>query len=282
MKNYRSYLLSLAKNASFRYEKKSYLIEGSELIFEFVKNKSTSHIKTICMSDEFLSKKLPYLPTERKEVLKNFVSSFPDKIVSTSMKEYQINKITDSVSEGIVAEIDMIGSQKPMNNIVLLDGIRNPGNMGTLLRSALFFNWDTIIISAESSTDPYNIACIRAARNAQAYLRIERVSAEILNEIFTLERSIFLAMPSQSQGINLDSHKEVAKISSKVLVLGSESHGISNLILDLCNSKSNTYKVNIVNSTPSLMESLNVAVAGSILMFQLLNNKSTFLVSKEI
>ncbi|KAM0684076.1 hypothetical protein MDAP_000816 [Mitosporidium daphniae] len=275
-----SHYISLASSASYRYASGTYLLEGSELIHEFVSQNSPVHVKSLCMSRDFHLNKLPNLAGERKAALESVLANFAANDPAY-LKSYQINRITDSNSEGIVAEIEMIDHKFPKKNILILDGIRNPGNMGALLRSAVYFNWDTVVVIPEAA-DPFGVACVRAARNAQSYVGIETIKPEGLEEIFSPDRTLFLAIPSPVERLNLNEYGDLMKAGSKVLILGSESHGISEKLRNHCREAKNVYEVNVLNLNPKQMESLNVSIAGSILMSKLqdLNANEAVQISK--
>ena len=270
MKNILSHYLALASNPAFRYAHRAYLLEGSELIYEFVSKTKSAHIKSLCMSREFYRNKLPNLTDERRRTLEKLFSSCFSDDQPVYLRTHQINRITNSNSEGIMAEVGMIDRKTLRKNVVVLDGVNNPGNMGALLRSAVYFNWDTIVISP-GSTDPFGVACVRAARNAQSHLNIELAQLEDLKKILISDAIVFLATPGP---IRHASEKNSDKLlletkQTKILILGSESHGISEDVWNICKGTRNAYEVHVLNSNPVQMESLNVSMAGAILMSKL-------------
>lgn len=139
--------------------------------------------------------------------------------------------------------------------ILALDQITDPGNLGTLLRSALALGWQGAFLT-EGSVDPFNDKAIRAAKGATFRLPLRLGSNEELLELIASEKwPVFVADLS---GKNL---KTLLPPSKALLILGSEGQGISPVFRGRFES------VSIPMS--GKMESLNVAAAGAILMYHL-------------
>lgn len=149
-------------------------------------------------------------------------------------------------------------SLKGKKCILALDNISDPGNLGTLLRSALALSWEGIFIT-HGSADPFNDKALRAAKGATFRIPMRLGSLEELLT-FALEETLEPIL-ADLKGIPLDSWKRKEKI---LLILGNESLGISPLL-----KKAGTS----ITIPIQEMESLNVATAGGILMYNL--RKST-------
>ena len=132
--------------------------------------------------------------------------------------------------------------------------ISDPGNLGTILRSAAWFNIKNIALSKES-TDPYSPKTIRSATGAHLHLNIYQ---EVDYKIY-FDHNYFLLGTDQNSDNTLEDSDYNKKI---VLFLGNESEGI-----ELSIKK----KMNKLISVERLGygESLNVAIAGSIIMNKL-------------
>lgn len=139
------------------------------------------------------------------------------------------------------------------NNILVLDDIQNPDNVGAILRSALAFGFLHVVFSNHTA-DLYHDKTIRASGGALFDLYIERCD---IHEFMQTKKQ------AGYQVFGADAHQ--SKLEPQVgqpfiLVLGNEGQGLSqktNLLLD--------GKVNIKTKH---VESLNVVVAGSILMYE--------------
>lgn len=137
--------------------------------------------------------------------------------------------------------------------ILALDGIADPGNLGTLLRTALALGWDGAFLT-EECVDPFNDKALRAAKGATFSLPLRMGTSE---ELLTLIDKGYQALVADMDG------KPLPKIERKenvILILGNEANGVSELLKKKCDK----IAIPIVN-----IESLNVAAAGAILMYNL-------------
>ena len=180
------------------------------------------------------------------------------KNIDSAVKIYQvtdeiIKKISNEKNpEGIVAICKIPNWEKDYSKykkVVYLDDVSDPGNMGTIIRTALAFDYDAVVLS-KNCVDIYNPKVITAARGAIFLLPIFN---DDLGR-FSNKEIIVSAL----------SHKAVSleKINRKddfVLVLGNEAHGVSEDTLKMANQ---VVKIDISDS----IDSLNVAIAGGILM----------------
>lgn len=142
------------------------------------------------------------------------------------------------------------------DKVLILEGIQDPGNLGTLLRSALAFDFETIVL--DNTVDIYNDKVIRSTQGAMFKLNfIVMNTLDFMN----LHRD-FTYYGTSLDGEPLESFRAIKRTA---LILGNEGNGLS---LDVLK---NTSK-NITIKT-SEVESLNVGVAGSIIMHYLKMNK---------
>lgn len=140
------------------------------------------------------------------------------------------------------------------NKYLILDNVQDPGNIGTLLRTALALGYKHIVLSA-NSCDLYNDKLIRSTQGALFYLNI--IQGDVLEEIKKL----------QYQGVHIvgtSLHEarviQEASMQSKIgIVLGNEGNGVSKAVLDACDER--------VFIPIEEAESLNVGIAGGICMF---------------
>lgn len=140
---------------------------------------------------------------------------------------------------------------------LILDNVQDPGNLGTLVRSALGFNIDQVIMSIDS-VDMYNDKFIRATQGAVFKMRM--IKRDLIEAILDLkERNVLIIGTSLKASIDLDSLSSTNKYA---LVLGNEANGVSDDILKLVDTS-------VKIRTNSLLESLNVGVAGGIILYYL-------------
>lgn len=143
------------------------------------------------------------------------------------------------------------------NKILLLDEIQDPGNLGTIIRSALAFNIDTIILS-NNCCSIYNEKVIRSTQGSIFHINI--ITMDLKEAIATLkDRKTPIYGTNVENGVLLNN---IEKTSSYALIMGNEGRGLSEALQDLCDK-------NIYIKTSNLSESLNVAMATSIILYEL-------------
>lgn len=226
------HVVKLRNEKEYRYEQKSVIVEG---------------IKPVLEVAPFI-KKVFYI-----ESLSHLVSAIQNK---WAVSPEVMAKMTGMQHpEGLLAEVVMpeFSSLADLKYIVALDNINDPGNMGTLLRTALALGWEGLYI-LENSCDPFNEKVLRAARGAHFRLPIAFGFASTLRQL--IQNNGLKGYAADVKGC---SPNQVDISSGVLLVLGNEAHGCSEEVLNFCS------KVSI--PMPGEMESLNVAVAGGILMY---------------
>ena len=142
--------------------------------------------------------------------------------------------------------------------ILALDGIANPGNMGTLIRTAEWFGIRDIVCSPDC-VEAWNPKVVQATMGS--LFRINVIETELptfLSEQRSQGKAIYGAL---LEGENLF---EMKQKPDGVIVIGSESHGIRESLLPLL-----SHPVTIPRVSDSLTESLNASVAGGIIMAEM-------------
>ena len=142
------------------------------------------------------------------------------------------------------------------NKILLLDNVSDPGNLGTIIRSSVAFNVDTIILS-EDSVNLYNDKVVRSSEGMIFNTNIITMNLE--NAIKKIKNMSIKVYGTDLRGSKYLSEMEVP--SSYALVLGNEGMGTKKEILDLCDEN---IKIEMSNNC----ESLNVGVAASIILYE--------------
>lgn len=167
-----------------------------------------------------------------------------------------LQKITGVPSpDEVVAEFPLPhkASLQGKRFIAALDKISDPGNLGTLMRTALAFGWEGLFF-LPGCVDPFHEKAIRASRAASFRIPIQEGSWEELQEI--IEQGKLNAYVADVGGEDFRKQKKKGNV---LLILSSEAHGPSENALQL--GKKITIPIT------EKMESLNVAVAGGILMY---------------
>lgn len=144
--------------------------------------------------------------------------------------------------------------KKQSNKIILLDGVQDPGNVGTIIRSAYSFGYEHVYLSY-TCADAYNDKVIRSTQGALFHLPVERVDLKEL--IINLkEEGCKVIATSLKEACSL---QKVDHVSRFALVFGNEGSGVSEEILQLSDQN--------VKIEMERFESLNVAVAAGICMY---------------
>lgn len=171
--------------------------------------------------------------------------------------------VDESVMKSIVSTSSTVSSLAVCNffeikssydKVLILDDVQDPGNLGTLIRSALAFGFDTVVCS-HNCADFTSSKVIRSSGGAFFYLNV--FNADICTFIKN--------SPNPTIGTFIDGETSITRLPKLNLVIGNEGNGISEEVRELCDIK---YRIDI----DSRLDSLNAAVAGSILMHQLGGN----------
>lgn len=166
------------------------------------------------------------------------------------VSEHVMKKITGHTPP-IAAVIEKPTPQGGQDKLLLLDRVQDPGNLGTLMRSALAFGFDRMLLY--QCVDPFGAKVVRATQGAIFRLPIELLDSPEALSLHYPEHRIVAAM--------LTGETHLALSSPYILMLGNEGQGLSDTFL-----KQAHHHLTIQTRE---VESLNVAVAGSILMHQL-------------
>lgn len=220
-----------------KYRKDTYLIEGFHLFEEA--SRSGAEILETFITEEFAAK-------------------FPEATIVT---QEVLNFITDSKTpQGLVAVVkmnnDLDYEKINLNKILVLDGVQDPGNVGTLIRTADAGGFDAVFLSRDCA-DVYSPKVMRSMQGSNYHLPVYSVDLSKLYKKLKELRISVLASTLSDESI---SYKEVEQSSGIALVLGNEGQGISQLT-------KNEADVLVNIDMPGQAESLNVAIAGGILIF---------------
>ena len=233
------------KEKKYRDETGMFLVEGDHLVRMALE---ANCLTTLLVAEEELENYLDIID-EDKTI-----------IVSESI----INKLSFTKTPQNIIGIAKQNTfdKKDCNRVLVLDTLQDPGNVGTLIRSALAFNYDKIYVS-ESTVDIYNEKVIRASQGA--IFKINVVKKE-LNEIYRMLKKNEFDILVTSLTNNSIYLEEVEKKEKFAIVLGNEGNGVSEVSLK---NASSIVKIRMSDK----IDSLNVAVAGSIIMYNLTEGK---------
>ncbi len=228
------HIVKLQDKRPYRYEHREVVVEGIKIISEM------ENVKTLLTVDKALIPK----SLQADEIF---------LVTETVMKKISRTKNPEGILA--IAKMPQESSLEKKKKILVLDGINDPGNLGTLLRTALAFGWEGIYLLA-SCCDPFNEKALRAAKGAT--FRLPYTLGKLDDFTVFCGKSDFQVLIADLAGTPPEKVKPSEK---RLLILGSEAKGISKELTTL------GQPVSLPMS--KTMESLNVAVAGGILMYVL-------------
>ncbi len=147
-------------------------------------------------------------------------------------------------------------SFQPKPGMLLLDGLQDPGNLGTILRTADALNVPVALL--EGCADPYSHKVVRASMGAVFRMPVPRISWEAAKTAFG-EMNIPVAVTALSD--RAEDIRE-AKLSDMAVVIGSEGQGVRKEIIESAQAE-------LIIPMNDHCESLNAAVAATIVMWQM-------------
>jgi len=226
------------KEKKYRDKTAQFIVEGSHLVLEAYKNG---------LIDELILEKEEVFPLDIKNIV-----YLPMEI---------INKISSvETPQTIMALCHKKREDTNLKNkILLIDNIQDPGNLGTIIRSAVAFNIDTVVLS-ENTVDLYNPKTIRATQGMLFHINIIKKSLEIvIDELKEKNIPVYGTLVGHGSDVRTLSEKDKFKYA---LIVGNEGNGVRNNISEMCDK-------NLYINLNTNVESLNVAIAASILLYEL-------------
>ena len=222
--------ISKLNNKKYRKEKGLFIVEGEHLVEEAYKHNLLVEVYSLNET----SYENSYIVTE-----------------SVMKKISNLDSIPNIIGICKIKNEEEIG-----NRILILDNIQDPGNLGTIIRSAVAFNVSTIVLSNDS-VDLYNSKVIRATEG-------------MIFNINIISRDLFSFVPSiknqyKIYGTNVESGtllKNVEKVEKCAIIMGNEGNGVKKELQKICDE-------NIYIEMNKQCESLNVGVATSIILYEL-------------
>ena len=224
------------KDRKYRKKTNTFIVEGRHLVLEAYK--AGKIIELILEKDEVLPLDLPIVYVTNEIISRISEMETPSTVMALCKMDCE---------EEIKGE-----------KILMLDGIQDPGNLGTIIRSSLAFNVDTIVLSPEC-VDLYNPKVIRSTQGMLFGINIIRKELEpIIKELKEKEIPVY--------GTRVEYGEDIVNLKDKdrkkyALIMGNEGQGVRGEILDMCDK----YLYIDMNDQ---VESLNVAVATSILLYE--------------
>ena len=225
------------KDKKYRKINKLFIIEGEHLVKEAYKK---GLLKELILLDE---------------------TNFDLDVTTTYVTKEIMNKLTDLETSPNILGICEIKESNSLigDKYLLLDNIQDPGNLGTIIRSAKAFNIDTVVLSKDT-VDLYNPKVVRSTQGIMFHINIIYSDLElVINEL--KKKNIKVFGTDVEKGMTPNNIPSIDK-ERYALVMGNEGSGVKENIKNLCDE-------NLYIKMNSEVESLNVAVATSVILYEM-------------
>lgn len=220
----------------YRDEFGIYLVEGEHLVEEAYKSGVLDKV-IVLDGEDYSYDNVIYVSYEVMKAISSLDT--PNRIMGVCKKK---------------ENSDLLGKR-----YLLLDGVQDPGNLGTIVRSAVAFNIDTIVLS-DDTVDLYNPKVLRSTQGMIFHTNIiERDLVSVIGELHNMGITVYGT--DVNNGIDARELSSLDK-TSFALVMGNEGNGVRREVKELCDK-------NLYINMNENVESLNVGVATSILLYEL-------------
>ncbi len=202
-------------------------------------------------------------------ILEAYKNGYLKKLIKLESNDMNLDVETINVSEKVLKYLSsletptVIGVAKQKNDeikgnrILILDNIQDPGNLGTIVRSSVAFNVDTIILSNDS-VDLYNEKVVRATQGLIFYINVVRGNIEeIVGNLKKKDYKIYATKVNGGKSL-----KNIEDLKKFAIIMGNEGNGVRPSLFNACDE----YLYIDMNKN---CESLNVGVATSIILYEL-------------
>ena len=242
------------REKKYRDLNNEFIVEGIKMIKEAINENAVIKRIVVCednVNNGGLDKKLLY------EIAKYDCIYVNQKIFSL------ISDVQNP--QGILAVIKKQNSEENIDYkqdiIVVLDGIQDPGNLGTILRTIDSAGLNQVIVSNKTA-DSYNPKVVRSTMGAIYRVKVIE-SNNLVDTLKNMKKHKFKIIAT-----SLETEKSIYNIdyNKKIIVIGNEANGVSKEILDLSDEKA---KIPMLGKT----ESLNASVATGIILYEYVRKK---------
>jgi TrmH family RNA methyltransferase len=242
------------KEKKYRKEYNEYIIEGVKIVEEAIEEKAK--IKQIIISEDAINSEL--VQKHLKEKLQKIdyiqVPSNIFKLISEVEKPQGVLAVIKKENGG--EDIDY-----NQDIILALDDLQDPGNLGTIIRTADSVGLNQILIS-KGTTDSYNSKVIRSTMGA--IFRVKIVECEDLKQTLKrLQENNFKVMVTD---LGTDKSIYDIKLQKNVIVIGNEANGVSKEIKKIADTKA---IIPMFGKT----ESLNASIATGVILYEYVRQK---------
>ncbi len=224
------------KDKKYRQKLGLYIAEGIKMVNEAIKYNLP--IQKIVVTENTLSTILP--------------SNYETIIVSEDVFSYLSQEVAP---QGVLAVISITKNlvKSSGKRALILDGVSDPGNLGTIIRTAVAFNYSDLYLIG--CADPYNSKCVRSSMSGIYFVNINKCT---LPECLTALNDYEIIV-ADMDGEDIELYKTT---SDKIaIVVGNEANGVSDDVRNIANK---VLSIKMAEQS----ESLNVGVASAIMMYK--------------
>lgn len=239
-------LRSLEKLRRKKYRKKEskFVIENAKIIVDALR--AGYDFSSLFVTDSFFEAK--------REIVNEITKA--SSAQELFLLDDKLNKNFSSLdtASGIAAVYEVVEKKLNEGVVLYLNGVSDPGNLGTIMRSALAFGFENLLID-ETCAEVFNPKVVAAAKDS--IFKLNFIQDKSLKWLRNYDSPIYATSSHKGEALS-----EFVSAENFCLVLGSESHGVHPDILKLAEK---TVKIEMKGE----IESLNVAVAGGIILYKL-------------
>ena len=236
--NYIQHLRKLSSDRAYRNEQGEYICDGIKTLKEAIS--FGAEISSVLWKDKAEEMSLDTKQYVAVEELFDYASP-----------------MKNSPGPLFTVKIPQYGSDCPVKNAVVLENVQDPGNVGTVVRTANAFGIDCVILT-DACADLYNSKTVRATMGAIFRQKVFTVDSDNL-QAFLKEKGLKLygaALTDKAQDVRQ------VELKNAAVAIGSEGKGLSAKLLGICDGE-------IIIPMEENSESLNAAVAASVLMWEM-------------
>ena len=217
---------SKLQSKKYRDESNLFIVEGDHLVEEALKK--TQAVEIYSLDDSY-----------------------------TKVSEQVMRKLSSlSTPPNVLAVFKKIEEKEIYGNVLILENLQDPGNLGTIIRSSVAFGIDTIILSKDC-VDFYNFKVLRASEGMVFNINI--VIKDLTSVIPELKNKGYKVYTTNV--VNGTNVREIIKPEKYAIVMGNEGNGVTTDIANMCDES-------IYIPMNNTCESLNVGIATSIILYE--------------
>ncbi len=241
-----SHIRKLGRDRSYRREQGEFLCEGPKMLEEALH--WGAELTTVVAAEEL---PLPRLPDGVRRV----------EVPAELLKSLAQTETPQGVLFLCRFPVPFVPDRLSGAHYLVLDGLQDPGNVGTIWRTADAFGCDGIFL-VNHCVDPYNAKTVRATMGAVFRLPLWETEPDVLSE--SLGKA---DIPLYATALREDTEDvRQVKLTRAAVLIGSEGHGVSQEMLARCGK---TIKIPMAERC----ESLNAAVAASVVLWEMCRNQ---------